>query len=72
MTATYHKGPRNFGTGSDMIRQIEALEAENARLREALGRWQSYGCPDCSGDCGPANPPVSCCIMQETRAALSE
>jgi len=40
-------------------------------LEAALLRWQSYGCPDCSGDCGSANPPVFCCIMQETRAALA-
>lgn len=44
---------------------------ENARLRAALERWRSYGCPDCSGDCGSANPPVSSCIMQETRAILA-
>jgi hypothetical protein len=45
-------------------------EREKA-LEAALLRWQSYGCPDCSGDCGSANPPVLCCIMQETRAALA-
>lgn len=45
--------------------------SELAALREALLRWQSYGCPDCGGDCGSANPPVSCCIMEETRAALA-
>jgi len=45
-------------------------EREKA-LEAALLRWQSYGCPDCSGDCGSANPPVFCCIMQETRAALA-
>jgi hypothetical protein len=27
-------------------------------------------CPDCSGDCGSANPPVVSCIMQAARAAL--
>ena len=51
---------------------VAARDAEVARLREALARWQHYGCPDCSGDCGSANPPVNCCIMQETRAALAE
>ncbi len=49
----------------------DRLAAENARLREALQRWQHYGCPDCEGDCGSANPPVVGCIMQETRAALA-
>lgn len=33
---TFHRGDRNFGTGYDMIQTIEALEAENARLRDAL------------------------------------
>lgn len=50
--------------------EIARLRAEVAALREALRRWQHYGCPDCGGDCGSANPPVSCCIMQETQAAL--
>ena len=43
--------------------RIEKLEA-------ALRRWPDYGCPDCGGDCFSANPPVSCCIMMETREAL--
>ena len=51
---------------------IETVEAENERLRRVLARWQYSGCPDCSGDCGSANPPVMCCIMEETRAALGE
>jgi len=46
--------------------------AQNARMREALSRWQSYGCPDCGADCASANPPVSCCIMRETRDALGK
>lgn len=46
--------------------------AEIERLRAVLSRWQYSGCPDCSGDCGSANPPVMCCIMEETRAALGE
>ena len=52
------------------FQRAEKLRANNDRLRGSLMRWQSYGCPDCHGDCGSANPPVSCCIMQETRAAL--
>ena len=52
--------------------RIEALEAENERLRRVLARWQYSGCPNCSGDCGSANPPVTSCIMDETRAALGE
>ncbi len=39
-------------------------------IKSILLRWQNYGCPDCGGDCSSANPPVSCCIMQETQAAL--
>lgn len=46
-----------------MADRIEALEA-------ALRRWESYGCPDCGGDCASANPPVACCIMRETFEAL--
>lgn len=30
---TYHRGDRNFGTGYDMMKQIEALEDEIERLR---------------------------------------
>lgn len=51
---------------------LARLAAENARMREALSRWQSYGCPDCGGDCASANPPVLCCLVQETRAALGD
>jgi rubrerythrin len=47
----------------EAVDRIEALEA-------ALRRWSNYGCPDCGGDCGGANPPVVCCIMLETRKAL--
>lgn len=32
---TYHRGDRNFGTGYDMMKQIEALEDEIERLRAA-------------------------------------
>jgi hypothetical protein len=34
--ATYHSGPRNFGTGFDMVQKIEALEADNAMLMNTL------------------------------------
>ena len=37
--ATYHRGQRNFGTGYDMIDQIEALEAKLTKVVEALPRW---------------------------------
>lgn len=50
---------------------IETQAREIERLRGVLKRWQCSGCPDCSGDCGSANPPVMCCIMEETRAALA-
>lgn len=52
--------------------ELEDAQDEIKRLRIALLRWQNTGCPDCGGDCGDANPPVICCIMQETRAALGE
>ena len=35
--ATYHSGPRNYGTGFDMMKRINELEAENAGLRKMLG-----------------------------------
>ena len=50
---------------------LRALAAERDRLRDVVLRWQHYGCPDCGGDCASANPPVSMCIMQATRAALA-
>ena len=53
-------------------REIDRLKGEVERLRRVLARWQYSGCPNCSGDCGSANPPVMCCIMEETRAALGE
>ena len=60
---------RRLDTAADLI-ETQAREIE--RLRGVLRRWQYSGCPDCSGDCGSANPPVMCCIMEETRAALGE
>ena len=53
------------------VQPAPAQTPDVAALIEALRRWESYGCPDCGSDCGSANPPVSCCIMQETRAALA-
>ena len=36
---TYHKGPRNFGTGYDMVDRIEALErALDEIITEATSR----------------------------------
>ena len=55
----------------DACAEIETQAREIERLRGVLKRWQYSGCPDCSGDCGSANPPVMCCIMEETRAALA-
>ena len=52
------------------IPEILTLIAERDAMRAALRRWQQTGCPDCSGDCGSANPPVLSCIMVETAAAL--
>ena len=53
-------------------REIDRLKGDVERLRRVLARWQYSGCPNCSGDCGSANPPVTSCIMDETRAALGE
>ncbi len=47
-------------------------EANLENAKALLKRWESYGCPDCGGDCSSANPPVSCCIMRETRAAIAK
>lgn len=52
------------------LRERDTAQAKARRLREALLRWRNSGCPDCGGDCAGANPPVSCCIMRETEAAL--
>ena len=41
--ATYHRGQRNFGTGYDMIDQIEALEAKLAKAVEALENVHRFG-----------------------------
>lgn len=38
MTPTYHKGPRNFGTGYDMMARIEELEAACWRMKEERDR----------------------------------
>lgn len=66
------KMPINHSDLSCLFDRIEALEGKVGRLREVLSRWQYSGCPHCSGDCGSANPPVTSCIMEETRAALGE
>lgn len=58
-----------FGEG-DFPAQAYSVTGDVERLRAILRRWQAYGCPDCGGDCGSANPPVICCIMQETRSIL--
>lgn len=50
---------------------VGRLLAERDRLQAVVRRWESYGCPHCGGDCASANPPVICCIMQETSAALT-
>ena len=40
---TYHRGQRNFGTGYDMIDQIETLEAKLAKAVEALESVHRFG-----------------------------
>ena len=51
--------------------EVARKDAEVAKRDAALRRWENSGCPDCGGDCSSANPPVACCIIQETRAALT-
>ena len=36
--STYHKGSKNYGTGYEMMTRIDALEASNKALVEALGK----------------------------------
>lgn len=66
---------RNMEAAADLAARYgserDAAIAERDRMRAALERWQHYGCPDCGGDCGSANPPVACCIMRETHEALT-
>ena len=68
--------PYPFGYRTDQMqalaRTLQSQAAEIARLRGVLERWRHYGCPDCGGDCGSANPPITCCIMLETAAALAQ
>lgn len=40
---TYHLGERNFGTGLEMMRRIEKLEAENKLLTEQLNVIEEEG-----------------------------
>jgi protein subunit release factor A len=59
---------------SEYVKIIDEKCAEQAdrieKLEAALRRWLVSGCRDCGGDCGSANPPVACCIVEETRKAL--
>ena len=51
------------------LRQTLAI----AELREALADFYPHvGCPQCSGDCGSANPPVIDCPMLKARAILAK
>ena len=62
-----------FAHKSYAARVSAALDAELlAEVLGALGRWYQTGCPDCGGDCASANPPVSLCLPQQTRAILAK
>lgn len=50
----------------------DAARAQAKQAQTVLARWQHYGCPDCGGDCGSANPPVTYCLMRQTCDALAE
>jgi hypothetical protein len=53
--------------------RIQAFEAENARLQEALSEmitaFYDAGCHVCGGDCASANPPVWGCPVDVIRRA---
>ena len=53
-------------------RERDAALAKVERMDAALARWEYGGCPVCHGDCSAANPPITMCIMQETRAARKD
>jgi hypothetical protein len=46
-------------------------DAAITELRLLLQAWEAHGCPVCGGDCYSANPPVSCCLMRQTRELLT-
>jgi hypothetical protein len=56
---------------ADAKRETADLRAKLGEAVERLRDWQSAGCPYCQGDCASANPPISWCIMAETRATLA-
>lgn len=54
-----------------LISDHRAALAEVERLRGLLSEagkvvewFESWGCPNCGGDCASANPPISLCIMR--------
>jgi hypothetical protein len=54
---------------------LKAHKADLSLLQEAgeeITNFVSYGCPACGGDCASANPPVSLCPMQSSRAVLAK
>jgi hypothetical protein len=54
--------------GEDFVMAAAAGPA----LLEALISLRDFGCPVCSGDCGSANPPVSCCPMTQASTAIAK
>jgi hypothetical protein len=57
--------------GDRMADRIEADGKLIAEMRRLISAWQFSSCPDCSGDCASANPPVAYCVMRETSAILA-
>lgn len=49
---------------------LASLQADNEALRAMVERFAYSGCPDCSGDCSSANPPVMSCIMRDANELL--
>ena len=57
-------------TSKDSFEYIRKISKERDAARAALQVFRSYGCPQCNGDYGSANPPVNFCPMQMASAAL--
>lgn len=57
----YHRADLTIRRDDPVLKQVMV----------ALKYWQSQGCPNCSGDCASANPPVTSCPLRETADALA-
>ena len=55
----------------DAIKAAMARDDAAEKLVEAVRFFQEAGCPNCSGDCASANPPVQFCPMKSASDALA-